>query len=191
MSTTLKNIHAFIKESEKMKMTLRHCWMSNGRRESNAEHMWRLALMALVLCDELSIKIDMNHLIQILLVHDLPEIYTGDRPSWKKKLANKHISEAASLKKLIKDLPATTRKKLMSLWMEYRDKKTPESQVANALDKLEALIQHNQADIKTWTKIEKTPQYSTEYANALCEFDETIKELRAIIREETSKKLSL
>ena len=37
---------------EKLKCTLRHSWTSTGRRESVAEHTWRLALMAYFIKDE-------------------------------------------------------------------------------------------------------------------------------------------
>ena len=38
--------------AERLKDTLRHCDTSKGRRESVAEHSWRLALMAFFLRDE-------------------------------------------------------------------------------------------------------------------------------------------
>lgn len=37
----------FLKLAEKLKLELRHSWLSDGlRQESVAEHSWRLALMA-------------------------------------------------------------------------------------------------------------------------------------------------
>ena len=38
--------------AEKLKDTTRHCDTSGGRRESVAEHSWRLALLAFLLRDE-------------------------------------------------------------------------------------------------------------------------------------------
>ena len=38
--------------------------------------------------------------------------------------------------------------------MEFEAKETYEAKVANALDKLEVKIQHNEADIDTWLPIE-------------------------------------
>ena len=39
--------------AERLKDELRHCETSKGRRESVAEHSWRLALMAFFMKDEL------------------------------------------------------------------------------------------------------------------------------------------
>ena len=38
--------------AERLKCNTRHSWTSTGRRESVAEHSWRLALMALLVADE-------------------------------------------------------------------------------------------------------------------------------------------
>ena len=39
--------------AERLKCNTRHSWTSTGRRESVAEHSWRLALMALLVADEI------------------------------------------------------------------------------------------------------------------------------------------
>lgn len=38
--------------AERLKCNTRHSWTSTGRRESVAEHSWRLALTALLVADE-------------------------------------------------------------------------------------------------------------------------------------------
>ena len=69
--------------AERLKCNTRHSWTSNGRRESVAEHSWRLALMALLLKDEFS-KLDMDRVIRMCLIHDLGEAFTGDIPTFLK-----------------------------------------------------------------------------------------------------------
>lgn len=44
---------------------------------------------------------------------------------------------------------------IFNLWIEFENKQTFEAKVANALDKLEAQLQHNEADICTWLDIER------------------------------------
>ena len=39
-------------QAEKLKCVTRHCDTSTGRRESVAEHSWRLSVMALLCADE-------------------------------------------------------------------------------------------------------------------------------------------
>ena len=74
----IKGILSFINETEGLKKLMRHSWLSNGRRESVAEHTWRMAMMALILAQKLQRKVDIGHTLQIIIIHDLPEIYAGD-----------------------------------------------------------------------------------------------------------------
>ena len=43
---------------------------------------------------------------------------------------------------------------MRDIFREVREKKTPEARLVNAMDKLEALIQHNEADLSTWLPLE-------------------------------------
>ena len=79
--------------AERLKDTLRHCDTSKGRRESVAEHSWRLALMAFFLRDEFS-DTDMDRVIRMCLIHDLGECFTGDIPSFLKTDADTEKEDA-------------------------------------------------------------------------------------------------
>ena len=50
--------------AERLKDELRHCETSRGRRESVAEHSWRLALMAFFMKDEFP-ALDMDKVIKM------------------------------------------------------------------------------------------------------------------------------
>ena len=63
--------------AERLKDELRHCDTSKGRRESVAEHSWRIALMALFMQDEFP-ELDINKVIRMCLIHDLGECFTGE-----------------------------------------------------------------------------------------------------------------
>ena len=69
--------------AERLKDELRHCDTSKGRRESVAEHSWRIALMALFMQDEFP-ELDINKVIRMCLIHDLGECFTGDIPTFLK-----------------------------------------------------------------------------------------------------------
>jgi putative hydrolase of HD superfamily len=56
----LKQILKFIQKAEELKSLMRHSWLSTGRRESVAEHSWRVALLAIVLAPEMENKIDIG-----------------------------------------------------------------------------------------------------------------------------------
>ena len=55
------------------------------------------------------------------------------------------------------------------------------------LDKLEALIQHNESDIKTWIPLEYDLQMT--YGNEQVKFSEYLTELRAKVREDSVQKI--
>ena len=55
--------------AERLKDTTRHCYTSNGRRESVAEHSWMLTLMAFLLKEEFP-EADMDKVIRMCIIHD-------------------------------------------------------------------------------------------------------------------------
>ena len=63
---------------------------------------------------------------------------------------------------------------------------TLEAKIYKALDKLEALIQHNEADLSTWIPLEYDLQMT--YGNKECSFSD-MKELRDTVREDSKKKV--
>ncbi len=50
---------------ERLKFELRHSWLSNGRRESVAEHAWQMALMAMVLHRHLEHQVDLEICVNV------------------------------------------------------------------------------------------------------------------------------
>lgn len=133
---------AFVKEAERLKDVLRNSRTSTGRRESTAEHTWRLCLMALVLADAFD-GIDLARLLQICIVHDLGEALHGDVPAVQ-RTADKADRERADLVALLAPLDPVRRDHIMGLWEEYEAAATPEAVIAKGLDKLETILQHNQ-----------------------------------------------
>lgn len=155
----LKNALQLIKLGEALKRELRHSWLSDGRRESVAEHTWRVALMAMALESSLPQKIDSEKMLKMIIIHDLVEAYATDIPAFDtmnnaeaKQL--KMENESRAIEKIRDLMGGTTGQLFYDLWFEFEHKVTYEAKVANALDKLEAQIQHNEADIETWLPIE-------------------------------------
>lgn len=65
--------------------------------------------------------------------------------------------------------------------------KTLESRIFKALDKMEALIQHNEADISSWLPLEY--ELNLTYGEKEVEFSEYMKDLRAAINVDTINKI--
>ena len=138
--------------AEKLKDTTRHCCTSGGRRESVAEHSWRLALMAFFLRDEFP-RADMDKVLRMCLIHDLGECFTGDIPSFSKTPADE-VREERLLHAWVDALPAPYAAEMRTLYREMAALETEEAKIYKALDKLEAVIQHNESDLSTWAENE-------------------------------------
>lgn len=184
----LDNILKFIQKAEKLKSLMRHSWLSTGRRESVAEHSWRVTLLTMVLAPQMETKIDVGRVVMMLTIHDLAEIEAGDHHAWRGKLKNKTALERAGLKKLVENLPPIQQKEIFSLWEEYEARKTPEGKFAKAVDKLETIDQHNLADIKTWNKIEKT--YNLVHGSEEVKYSKTLKALKGLIDKQSRAKIT-
>ena len=87
-----ENLLELLHTAGKLKDTTRHCYTPGGRHESVAEHSWRLALMAFWLRDEFP-ELDMNRVVQMCLIHDLGEAFTGDIPVFDKTAADEEREE--------------------------------------------------------------------------------------------------
>lgn len=185
-NTVLADILKFLHEAEGLKRELRHSWLSDGRQESVAEHTWRMALMALVLQKEVDGSIDLSHVLKMIIVHDLGEVYAGDYQVYGKAVpANKHELESEALNKLLNTLPTYTKEEIYSLWDEFEHRETNEAKFAVALDKLEVLIQHNEADVSTYLAGEG--EYNLTYADDKMEHSEVLKIFRGLVHDETKK----
>lgn len=169
----------------RLKDTTRHCYSSQGRHESVAEHSWRLALMAYFMKDQLP-HVDMQKVIAMCLIHDLGEAFTGDIPVFDKTEADE-AREEALLFQWVETLPAPLRQELMALYQEMAQRKSEEARVYKALDGLEAIIAHNESPLSTWEDHEYQLQMT--YADDRVGFSPYLAALREAIRQETVRKV--
>lgn len=138
--------------AEKLKCTTRHCYTSSGRRESVAEHSWRIAFMAMLLTEEFPAA-NMDKVIRMCLIHDMGEAFTGDIPTFEKNKTHSDREERL-LRDWVSTLPQSVKEEFESLLEEMEKQQTLEAKIYKALDKLEAVIQHNESDIATWLPLE-------------------------------------
>lgn len=139
----LEQIHKFLQAAEQLKNTIRSSLTSSGRKESTAEHTWRLCLLAMCLEKELS-HIDLLKLLKLCIIHDLGEVISGDIPATQQDpLVDKSIQERKDFIWLCQVLPEDMQKDMLTLWDEYDQVASKEAQLAKGLDKLETIMQHN------------------------------------------------
>ncbi|WP_413777955.1 HD domain-containing protein [Ruminococcus sp. YRD2003] len=172
--------------AERLKDTPRHCTTSRGRTESVAEHSWRVSLMAFLLKKEFP-DADMNKVVDMCLIHDLGECFTGDIPTFLKTDADRK-TEDSLFQQWIDSMPTELSKDISALYREMEAQETTEAKIYKALDKLEALIQHNESPLDTWADNEF--ELNKKYAFDAVAFSEWLTELRKAILEDTIEKLS-
>ena len=172
--------------AERLKDELRHCETSRGRRESVAEHSWRLALMAFFMKDEFP-ALDMDKVIKMCLIHDLGECFTGDIPTFL-KTAEDEQKEDRVLADWVASLPEPYCRELAALYAEMNALQTGEARLYKSLDKLEAVIQHNESPIDTWEPREY--DLNRTYAQENAAFSPYLTRLRQAIRQETEDKIA-
>ena len=166
---------------EKLKCNTRHNWTTNGRQESVAEHSWRLAVLAMLMEDDFP-ELDMNKVIRMCLIHDWGEAVTGDIPAFIKTEADEEI-EADAIETLLKSLPETISSGFLNMFKEMSDLTSDEAILVKSLDKIETLIQHNEAGSGTWLPLEY--DLNLTYGNEVCGHFEKTQQLRDKVREHT------
>lgn len=181
-----KELLRVLHTAERLKDETRHCYTSGGRHESVAEHSWRLALTALFLRDEFP-TLDIDRVIRMCLIHDLGECFTGDIPSFLKSGGDEE-RERSALETWVASLPAPYSVELKTLYAEMDALETDEARLYKALDKLEAVIQHNESDIATW--LPREYELNLTYADENVAFSDYLKRLREEVRRETRDKIA-
>ena len=171
--------------AERLKDTLRHSWTSQGRRESVAEHSWRLALMACLIRDEFP-EADWEKVLTMAVLHDMGECFTGDIPAFYKTDSDRKIEDQA-LEHWCSGLSQPLGEKLAELFREMESLSTVEARIVKALDKLEVLIQHNEADLSTWIDVEY--ERNLVHADKYVEFSDFMARLRDEVRADTLCKI--
>ncbi|HIW92956.1 MAG TPA: HD domain-containing protein [Candidatus Flavonifractor merdipullorum] len=176
---------AFLHKLEKLKCNTRHSWTSTGRHESVAEHSWRLGMMALLLRENFP-ELDMDKVVEMCLLHDIGEAVTGDIPSFEKTDRDCAVENTA-IDGLLSTLQEPEQSRFQALFAEMEALETPEARLYKALDRLEAVIQHNEAPLDTWLELEYTLNQT--YGVEDCAQFPATQALRALALEETKEKI--
>ena len=174
--------------AERLKCNTRHCDTSTGWRESVAEHSWRLCLFAILLEQEPEFRsLDTDRVLRMCLIHDLGEAFTGDIPAFSKS-AQDEGREQALYEDWIAQFPPANRAQFQALLAEMTALATPEAKLYKALDKLEAVIQHNEASLDSWLPLEYDLQRT--YGQEAVEFSPYLRALKAEIDRWTEEKIA-
>ena len=141
MDERLKKQLDFLLEIDKEKEIYRQTHILGGsRRENDTEHAWHMAIMAFVLQEYANEKIDVLHVMQMVLMHDLVEIYAGDTYAYDETAKQSQCErEVAAADKIFGMLPDDQATEFRAIWDEFEARETPEAKFARMLDNYQPL----------------------------------------------------
>ncbi|MBK4214634.1 HD domain-containing protein [Paracoccus caeni] len=153
----------FLAEADRLKSVMRAGRIHSGRRENSAEHSWHLALYALILAPLAGEGVEIGRVIRMLILHDLPEIDTGDVPIHSGNGLTHHgaaqmAAEEAAAARIFGLLPGELSREFRALWDEFEANETPSSIFANALDRAQPVMLNIACGGGTWTEYQVTRQ---------------------------------
>ncbi|CAH8253547.1 unnamed protein product [Arabidopsis lyrata] len=133
----------FLTLCHRLKTTKRKGWINQGINgsESIADHMYRMALMALIASDLTGV--DRERCIKMAIVHDIAEAIVGDiTPSDGVPKEEKSRREKAALKEMCEVLGGGLRaEEITELWLEYENNASLEANIVKDFDKVEMILQ--------------------------------------------------
>lgn len=142
----------FLMELDKLKSVERRTrLLDNARQENSAEHSWHLAMAAMSLAPFATETINVQHAVQLALVHDVVEIDAGDVLVY--DLAAREAvqeQEMAAAERIFGLLPAAQSQQFRALWNEYEDGETAESRFANMLDRALPIMLNLHNEGQSW-----------------------------------------
>jgi len=168
-----------------LKNNTRHVWNASGRRESVAEHSWRLAVMALLVAGEFP-DADIDKVVKMCLIHDFGEAITGDIPSFYKTKQDREKEDAAVFD-LLQLLPDDLAGEFTGLFAEMAELTTAEAKLFKALDRLEAIVSHNESPLDTWLELEYTENLV--YGDENVTYSKYLTGLKEEIRKDSEQKI--
>lgn len=181
----IKELIHFVGIIEKLKCNTRHSWTTSGRQESVAEHSFMLAVMAYLVKDAFP-EVDIHKVVVMCLLHDFGEAVTGDIPAFEKTKKDEMIEEDA-IDTLLKELPKKQQAEMAALFQEMKEMQTPEAKLCKGLDKMEAVLQHNEASIETWLPLECELQLI--YGEKEVAYSEYLSALKKQLNEDSREKM--
>ena len=178
-----------ISVAAKLKTTPRHCFTAENRTESVADHSWRIAMMGMLLCGEEEFRdLDRDKLLRMCLIHDLGEAFTGDIPTFLKNDVDTQVEDTV-FRRWVRSFSEPQRSEWLALLDEMEALETREARTYKALDKLEAIISHNESDISTWLPLEYELQFS--YGQENMKFSPWLTGLRAAVDAWSKEKIAV
>ena len=130
--------------------------MDASRRENDAEHMWHMAVGAMVLCEYSDSKeLDMLKVLKIIMLHDVIEIYAGDTFAYDVQgHMDKAEREKKAADKIFGMLPEDQGIEFRNLWDEFEEGISPEAKFAGAMDSFMPILHNYSTQGLQWQRLD-------------------------------------
>ena len=150
----LDQLFDFFREIDKEKFIGRQTYLTDGaRRENDAEHAWHMAIMTILLSEYANEEIDVLKTVTMLLIHDLVEIDAGDTYAYDEEGKKTQAArEAKAAERIYGLLPEDQGSKLLGLWREFEEQRTPEAKFARTMDCIQPLMLNDATEGKSWVE---------------------------------------
>ena len=151
MTEDLQRIFSFIIEVDRLKAVLRKTRpVGVDRYENAAEHSWQLCLMAQMIAPYAIEPVDVVRVIEMLLVHDIPEIDAGDQIVYQGPSEARAAAERAAATRIFGLLPEPQASWCVARWEEFEARQTKEAVFAYAIDRLVPVLQNLRREGGSW-----------------------------------------
>jgi putative hydrolase of HD superfamily len=148
---------AFLMEIDRLKHIYRQTYvLDKSRHDSDVEHSWHFAMMALILSEYAKDDIDVYKVVRMALIHDIVEIDAGDvfiydrNPAANHDAKAHHAKEKAAALRIFGILPEDQAREYIDLWEEFEARESPEAKFAAALDRLDPILHNYYTQGKSW-----------------------------------------
>ena len=144
MNRDIERVLHFLIELDKLKAVLRKTRPAAfDRYENSAEHSWHVCMAAWTLAGASAQTLDIHRVIEMLLVHDIPEIDCGDHLVYSR--GDRLEEERTAARRIFGLLPEPMAGRCLERWEEFEARQTPEAVYAYAVDRLLPVL-HNLAN---------------------------------------------
>ena len=172
MDSDFSRITAFIIEVDRLKGVLRKTKPAAiNRPENSAEHSWQVALLAMVVANQACEPVDIQRVVEILLVHDIPEIEIGDVLVYAAPDPERALAEERAARAIFGMLPEPQASMCFERWAEYERRDTAEAWFAYAIDRLMPLLHNLDSGGTGWSEhripLERVLQLNAPIGDAL------------------------
>ena len=152
--TRLEQQMNFIIEIDKLKEIVRQTYISSAeRKETDAEHAWHFAIMAVLLAEYANEPVDVMKVVKMALIHDLVEIDAGDTYAYDAAgAATKREREVKAADRIFGLLPEDQGTYFRKLWDEFEAYESADAKFAHLLDNFQPLLLNDASDGRSWTE---------------------------------------